>query len=188
MQLSPSGSHQLFTCSRISQHFMEPCSQGVLNISLFRAKYIPGEGSLDSHRRENFKSYKYIQVIPPNPIYPRPSSLSAHNYIYVFPVVYFLLASLPIPYIPTYSSSFVLHFNPISFSFICSFYNWPRIHTTKLPIMQFSPPSCRFIFLRSKYSRQKLVLKYVSPLKAMFHNRKETRVKLQFYMFQLLSS
>jgi hypothetical protein len=39
-------------------------------------------------------------------------------------------------------------------------YTWRRVHVMKLPITQFSPTSCHFISLRSKYSPQHSVLKH----------------------------
>jgi hypothetical protein len=39
-------------------------------------------------------------------------------------------------------------------------YNWRRVQVMKLLIMQFSPTSCHFIPLRTKYSAQHPVLKH----------------------------
>jgi hypothetical protein len=63
------------------------------------------------------------------------------------------------------SSPCVLHAPPISSSLIWSPDNiWQRIQIMKLLNMQFSPASCHFILLRSKYSPQLPVLKLCSSL------------------------
>jgi hypothetical protein len=55
---------------------------------------------------------------------------------------------------------FVLHALPTSSPWLHhSDYIWGRVQTMKLLIMQFSPTTCHFIPLRSKYSPQHLVLK-----------------------------
>jgi hypothetical protein len=48
-------------------------------------------------------------------------------------------------------------------------YTWRRVQVMKLPIMQFSPTSCHFISLRSKYSPQHHILKHPQ---SMIRNRK----------------
>jgi hypothetical protein len=86
--------------------------------------------------------------------------LSIHLRLFVFLVITFLLAFPPKSY--TYSSS------PHSAS--CSLHlilfvsdiliTWRRVQVMKLLIMQFSPISCHFISLRTKYSPQHPVLKH----------------------------
>jgi hypothetical protein len=66
-------------------------------------------------------------------------------------------------------------------------YTWRRVQVTKLLIMQFSPTSCHFIPLWSKYSPRHPVLKYVSPLRSetKFHIRTKPRSKLYYHLLKL---
>jgi hypothetical protein len=84
--------------------------------------------------------------------------------VLVFLVVSFLLASSLIFYMHSYfphSCYIPCPSNPPWMYHSC--YTWRKAHVLKHFVMQFSPTSCHFIPLRSKYSPQYPVLKQLQP-------------------------
>jgi hypothetical protein len=96
-----------------------------------------------------------IQSISFHPIPLRSILILSPTYVLVFPVVSFLLAFPPISYMHSsspHSCCLPCQSHPSWYNH--SNYTWRRLQVTKLLIMQFSPTSRHFIYLRSKYSPQ----------------------------------
>jgi hypothetical protein len=96
-----------------------------------------------------------IQFIPSHPISLRYILILITTYVLFFLVVSFLLAFPPISNMQSSSpSSCYIPFPSHPPWLLDSNYTWRRVQVMKLLIMQFSPTSCHFISLRSKYSPQ----------------------------------
>jgi hypothetical protein len=115
------------------------------------------------------KSPPLVPILSPiNPIHIIPSYLSKMHFNIVHPLTswssqwslsFWLSHKYPIS-IPILPHSCYMPRPYHSLSLDHSNYTWRRVQVMKLLIMQFSPMSCHFIPLWSKYSPQHLVLKH----------------------------
>jgi hypothetical protein len=135
-------SRQLCSYSRTSQHFMQP--EGSLPCSL-----VPILSQIEPvHTTRSYLSKIHFIIVHPPTSWSSQWSLPfrlSHQY----PMCIFLLP---------YSCYIPCSSNPNSN------YTWRRVQDMKLLIMQFSPTSCHFISLLSKYSPQHPVLKHPQSL------------------------